>query len=267
MSPTTLTLADVVADLSAEGVELDAIVSADGADLASPTPAPGWTIAHQISHLAWVDRLTVEACRNPMGFAEARAVLGADSSRLSGSIEMGAAAGAALPAAELLQQWRIGRADVLMALGDVPSGARLAWIGPSMGAGTMASARIMETWAHGQDIVDALDVARTPTDRLRHIADLGVRTRDHGFRVHGLEPPTHPFRVELTAPSGVTWVWGPANAPDKVTGPALDFVLLVTQRRHQADLSLSTEGRWAARWLTIAQAFPGPAGQGRTPLR
>jgi uncharacterized protein (TIGR03084 family) len=266
MSKGALALADVVADLSAEGVELDALVSSDGVDLATPTPAAGWTVAHQIGHLAWADQLTIEACRNPEGFDATLAAIAPDLVTLAASIEAGAAAGAALPETELLQRWRIGRAEVLMALGDVPSGTRLGWIGTSMGAGTMASARIMETWAHGLDIADALGITRTPTDRLRHVADLGVRTRDNGFRMHGLETPAEPFRVELTAPSGTGWVWGPADAAQTVTGPALDFALLVTQRRHRADVSLLAQGQQAEQWLTIAQAFAGPPGLGRTPL-
>jgi hypothetical protein len=48
-----------------------------------------------------------------------------------------------------------------------------------------------------------------------------------------------------------------------VTGPALDFCLLVTQRRHRDDLALETTGDDAAHWLTIAQAFAGPPGAGR----
>lgn len=132
-----------------------------------------------------------------------------------------------------------------------------------MGAGTMASARIMETWAHGLDIADALLVERAATDRLRHVADLGVRTRDHSFTTQGLAVPEAPFRVELTAPSGRRWEWGSEDAAEWVTGTALDFCMLVTQRRHRDDLGLSAVGAGADRWLSIAQTFAGPPGSGR----
>jgi uncharacterized protein (TIGR03084 family) len=254
----------VIADLSAEGVDLDALVSADGVDLDAATPSPGWTVAHQIAHLHWTDELTTLACRNQAEFAAAREHLLATS--LADGIEAGVTEGLDVPAVELLTRWRAGRADVLMALGDVPPGTRLEWIGPPMGAGTMASARIMETWAHGQDIAEALGVEREPTDRIRHVADLGVRTRDHSFRVHGLTAPESEFRIELTAPSGAEWVWGPDSADQGVTGPAVDFALLVTQRRHPDDLALEAVGPAAEQWLTIAQAFAGEPGPGRQPL-
>jgi uncharacterized protein (TIGR03084 family) len=129
----------------------------------------------------------------------------------------------------------------------------------------MATARLMETWAHGLDVADALGVVRPPTDRLRHVARLGVRTRDFAHRVHGLTPPGEEFRVELTAPSGETWAYGPEDAAQRVTGPALDFCLLVTQRAHRAGLRLHAVGPDADRWLDIAQAFAGPPGAGRAP--
>ena len=154
----------------------------------------------------------------------------------------------------------MARAGVLQALAAVPPGARVIWLGRPMGAGTLASARIMETWAHGEDVADALGVRRAATDRIRHVADLGVRTRDHSFRTHRLPVPDAPFRVELTAPSGAVWAWGPEDAEQRVTGPALDFALLVTRRRHPDDLLLRADGEQARKWLTIAQAFAGSPG-------
>jgi len=142
-------------------------------------------------------------------------------------------------------------------------GAKIAWYGPPMSPTSMATARLMETWAHGMDVADALGVRRTPTDRLRHIARLGVRTRDFAFGVHGMPVPFEEFRVELTAPSGEVWTYGPEDAADRVTGPALDFCLLVTQRAHRSDLALRAAGPDADRWLDIAQAFAGPPGKGR----
>lgn len=132
-----------------------------------------------------------------------------------------------------------------------------------MSVASMATGRLMETWAHGQDVADALGVARTPTDRLRHVARIGVRARDFAFHVRGLTPPASEFRVELTGPKGELWTYGPEEAPQRVTGPALDFCLLVTQRAHRDDLAVRAEGPDADRWLDIAQAFAGPPGQGR----
>jgi uncharacterized protein (TIGR03084 family) len=129
----------------------------------------------------------------------------------------------------------------------------------------MATARFMETWAHSLDVHDALGVGYEPTDRIRHVAHLGVRTRNFAFGVHGLEPPPEEFRVELTAPSGELWAWGPVDAAQSVRGPAYDFCLRVTQRRHRDDLDLVAVGPDAERWLDLAQAFAGPPGRGRAP--
>jgi uncharacterized protein (TIGR03083 family) len=130
---------------------LDGLVSASGVDFSSSTPAAGWTIAHQIGHLTWTDELNVLACRDPEGFVAARSAIVGD---LRASIEAGAAAVVGRPSSEVVDRWRAGRAAVRDALAGVPSGTRLTWLGPPMGAGTMASARILETWAHGLDVAD-----------------------------------------------------------------------------------------------------------------
>ncbi len=173
--------------------------------------------------------------------------------------------GAVLPPAELLTAWRAGRAELARTLAAVPDGTKLTWFGPPMSATSMATARLMETWAHGQDMTEALGLASAPTARLRHVAHLGARTRDFAYLVHDRPVPDEPFRIELTAPDGELWTWGPAEAAQRITGPALDFCLLVTQRRHRADLALQAEGADADEWLGIAQAFAGPPGAGRAP--
>jgi uncharacterized protein (TIGR03084 family) len=134
-----------------------------------------------------------------------------------------------------------------------------------MSAVSSITARIMETWAHGQDVADALDVERVPTDRLRHVAFIGARALPNSYQARGLSVPTTPVVVELQAPSGETWTFGPEDATDRVRGPALDFCLAVTQRRHLHDLDLDLDGAVAREWLSIAQAFAGPPGPGRKP--
>jgi uncharacterized protein (TIGR03084 family) len=136
-----------------------------------------------------------------------------------------------------------------------------------MSAASSLTARLMETWAHTQDIADTLGVTREPTGRLRHVAHIGVGARAFSYAVHGKPAPSAPVRVELTGPpSGATWAWGPEDAGDRITGPALDFCLLVTQRRHRDDVALTIEGPAATEWMAIAQAFAGTAGTGRAPL-
>ncbi|MEU9333956.1 TIGR03084 family metal-binding protein [Streptomyces sp. NPDC048290] len=250
-------------DLRAEGAEVDAIVAALSAERwAAPTPAPGWSVAHQIAHLAWTDESALLAVTDADGFrARVEKALAAPDT----FVDDGAREGAALPPPELLARWRAGRDALERALRAAPDGARFPWYGPPMAAASMATARIMETWAHGLDIADAVGVVRPPSARLRHVARIGVRARDYAFGVRGLTPPAREFRVELRGPSGETWAYGPEDAEQRVTGPALDFCLLVTRRAHRDDLDVRAFGRDADRWLDIAQAFAGPPGAGRPP--
>jgi len=132
-----------------------------------------------------------------------------------------------------------------------------------MSPASFSTARLMEYWAHGQDVVDALGVERAGTDRLRHICHLGVRTRGFAYANRGLPVPTEPVAVRLTSPTGQTWLYGDPDATEQVAGTALDFCLLVTQRRHRDDTALVAQGASADEWLSIAQCFAGPPGGGR----
>lgn len=254
---------DLVRDLGAESASLDALVAPLPAEKwAIQTPSPGWTIAHQIAHLAWTDRLVLMSATDEDAFAAQITIAGADP---AGYVEAGAQELATEDPSKLLIRWRDGLIELAEAIAHLPGGTHLAWFGPGMSAASMASARIMETWAHGQDIADALGVTRRPTQRLRHVAHIAVAARGYAYRVNDLVAPTTPIRVELIGPDGSIWTWGPDNAEQLVSGPALDFCLLATQRRHRADLALRADGADAQKWLEIAQAFAGPPGQGRRP--
>lgn len=254
----------LVADLRAEGDEIDALVRGlPAAGWGKPTPAAGWTVAHQVAHLAWTDQRALLAATDVDAFqAEFERFA---SGALDEVVDRAADDGATLPPGELLEQWRDGRSALAEALLTVRDGTKLPWYGPPMSPASMATARLMETWAHGQDVADGLGVRRVPTARLRHVAHIGVRTRDWAYVVRQLPPPAEPFRVELTAPDGTLWTWGSDDAAQRVTGPALDFCLLATQRTHRADTALTATGADADRWLDIAQAFAGPPGAGRAP--
>ncbi|MGW7385906.1 TIGR03084 family metal-binding protein [Streptomyces sp. NPDC054794] len=250
-------------DLRDESDELDRLVAElSPGQWALPTPAPNWTVAHQIAHLAWTDHSALLAVTDADAF---RGLVEKALAAAETFVDEGAEAGARLPSAELLARWRQGRAELDRALRASQPGARFPWYGPPMSAASMATGRIMETWAHGQDVADTLGVVRAPTDRLKHVVRIGVRARDFAFGAHGLPAPAEEFRVEILGPSGDTWTYGPEDAPQRVTGPALDFCLLVTQRAHRADLAVRAEGPDADRWLDIAQAFAGPPGGGRSP--
>jgi uncharacterized protein (TIGR03084 family) len=264
---------NVYTDLIADGDEIDALV-ADGDELdtlvagidpdrwRTPTPAPGWTVGHQVAHLAFVARLALLSATRPEVFLVHAAQARTD---FQGAVDAANAEYLAEPPAEILARWRRDRAAAAEALAAIEPGAVVPWLVTPLPPSVLAAAGMLELFGHGQDIADALGVRREYTDRIGHIVFFGAHTRDFGYAAHGIKPPQEAFRFEITAPSGTEWGFGPADAKNKVSGPAVDFCLLVTRRRHRDDLSLVATGDEAERWLDIAQAYRGPAGAGRTP--
>lgn len=219
-----------------------------------PTPAAGWVIADQVSHLAYFDDSARRALTDPDQFrTEATDLM---------------AAGMDFPdriAAQhrhddprfLLDWFTTSRAALLDGFSTDDPKRRLPWFGPDMSVASSATARLMETWAHGQDVYDALGVPHPPTPALRSIAHLGVATFAFCHTNNGLPVPDAQVRVALDSPDGQLWTWGPDEAADAVTGSATDFVLTVTQRRHWSQTGLAVQGQVAEAWLDIAQAFAG----------
>lgn len=250
-------LAPLLADLAAEHAALDAIVSAlDASQWDTPTPSVGWRVCHQIGHLTFFDRAAARAVLDPEGFAAERE---AAIARLDDYVAAAEARVDGLEPAVLLAEWRTARADLLAAAAPLDAAARIEWYGPPMGARSFLTARLMETWAHGRDVADAVGQVLPDTDRLRHVAHLGVVTRGWSYLVRGQTPPTVDVRVELSPPGdGDDWTWGDAGATDRISGPAVDFCLVVTQRRPVGATDLAVAGPLAAEWMGIAQVFAGP---------
>jgi len=256
-------LDQVLDDLTAEGDALEAlVVGLDEAGWRRMTPAEGWDIATTIVHLAWTDECAIAAATDKEAWDELVLQAIADP---TGFVDTEAFAGAKASAPEILARWQAGRPALVTMLREYPDGQKLPWYGPPMSPASMATARFMETWAHALDVAEALGVSTEPTDRLRHVAHLGVRTRNYAYVNRGLEAPGEEFRIDLVSPSGEQWSWGPEDAKQTVTGSAYDFCLLVTQRKHRDDLDLVAVGDDANAWLDIAQAFAGPSGEGRAP--
>ena len=266
-------VSEVLADLLAEQQALDDIV----ADLSPeqwqlPTPSPGWTIADQVGHLTYFDRNAALAITDPAAFQESmHALLGSGDGTSGDDLTLGPYR--AMTPEELLAAWREGRETLAAAAATLANDTRIEWYGPSMGSKSFLTARLMEVWAHGQDIVDAVGATRPATDRLRHIAQLGFITRGWTYVNRGLDVPTTPVRVVLTAPSGATWAFGPDPDTDptgdpalqSIVGPALDFCLVTTQRRHVDDTALVVSGDDARDWMEKAQLFAGPPSDGPAP--
>ena len=251
----------MLADLAAEGDRLEAVVAPLPEDSwRLPTLAEGWDVATQVAHLAWTDEAATAAATDKEAWDALVLEALADPEH---AVDKHALAGGAVEPSALLHRWRAGRSRLADVLRAYPEGQRMPWYGPPMSATSMATARFMETWAHSLDVYAALGVEPEVSDRVRHVAHLGVRTRRFAFAVRGETAPDTEPRVELTAPSGELWTWGPEDAAETVSGPAYDFCLLVTQRIHRGDTALVATGPGADRWLDIAQCFAGPSGEGR----
>jgi uncharacterized protein (TIGR03084 family) len=250
-------------DLKAEHEELEGILSdLSESEWEYPTPFLNWRIKDEIRHLAYFDDRAALAATDPEAFGRHLDEVLKDFAAFEKELEQ---IGLEMSPGELMEWWRRQRGIMLEALAECDPKDRLPWYGPPMGALSFATARLMETWAHGQDIFDTLKIRRTPTDRLRHIAHLGVKTFGWTYMNRGLEVPQTPVRVELKAPSGQTWTWGPEDARERISGPAEDFCLVVVQRRHVEDTRLSVAGGTARDWMLKAQCFAGPPVDGPAP--
>jgi len=260
-----VSLADLTADLEAESKELFALLAPLGeADWDLMTPAKGWNIRDQVSHLAFFDERTNAAISDPEGF---RAVRPETMEALQALVDGVAHDSRSRPGPELRAWFERERATLLAAVTDRSGSDRVPRYGPDMSIPSMVTARIMETWAHGHDIADALGIVLAPSDRLRHVIFLGLQAVPNSFRGRGMPVPPTPIHLEALAPDGSTWSFGPPNETDTVTGSALDLALVVTQRRHLADTDVRAVGDTARAWLAVAQAFAGPPTSGRAPMR
>ncbi len=250
-------------DLAAETAVLEAVLQpADDERWQTPTPAVGWRVHDQVSHLAFFDEAAAGAATDPDRFRADLAVARERDADITGDVR---ARYADMPAGELFAWFQTARAELVRVLGALDPSTRVPWYGPDMSVASSLTARIMETWAHGQDVFDAFDVSHPSTRALQQVAYIGVRTVANSFATRGLAVPDAPVFVRLHAPGGATWEWGDANANDRVEGDATEFCLVVTQRRNVADTALAVSGPVATEWMQIAQAFAGPPGPGRPP--
>ena len=255
----------LVTDTSAESAALfEALDALSLQDWSIPTGCSPWTIGDQISHLAWNDDATVRALTAPDAFMASRPTT---PEGLQAMVDAVISDHHAMDAAALLAWFRSARNAMLSAFSGAEPKARMPWYGPEMSVTSKLTARFMETWAHGWDVIDALGREYEPTDRLRHVVFLGLQALPNAFITHGQPVPTDAIRVDVSLPSGARLLLGPADARNVVEGHGYELALVVTQRRHVGDTSLHAWGALAQEWLHIAQAFAGPPGAKRFPLK
>ncbi len=225
----------------------------------------GWTPWDEVAHLAYFDRTALCSIEDAPRFAREAAELGALMQRGDPISAVARQAFAGLDGPGLLAGWRRQFEALAVALDGLDPKARLAWYGPPMSARSFATARLMETWAHGQDVWDVMQQRRPASARLKHIAHLGVTTFGWTFVNRGLPVPEPQPYVELQAPDGAAWTWGEPGSAHFIRGTAEDFCLLVTQRRHVDDTTLQYSAGPVAQWVAMAQCFAGPPADGPAP--
>jgi len=253
---------EILTDLKAEQEALDQFLSTlkeEQWDL--PSPAEGWTLKDSVAHIAHIDEVAV-------------ALLHGDNTPLKvaaqmkfGFTNLGPQKGRLMKPADVLKWWRDVRSIMMAELWQCDPKQRIPWFALPMGARAFATARLMETWAHGLDCFDAVGAEPADTDRLRHIAFLAYMARPFAYQVNGLKFFETPLRVELTLPSGSSWVEGPEEALDRIRGLAGEFCRVAVRRRHWKDTSLEIEGEEARRFINIVQTYAGPPGPGRQPKK
>jgi uncharacterized protein (TIGR03084 family) len=248
---------EIVDDLAAEHAALaPALGQLTAEEWERPTHAPGWSVRDQVAHLAMFDDLAELGLRDDAAF-EARVSAGA----LDGYME----AARERSHDDLLGWWQGASSALIATARTAEAKKRCPWFGVEMGAVSYATARLMETWSHGLDVIDVVAPERVDGDSLRHICHLGTRTRSYSYQAHDRPMPAVEIYVSLTLPSGAQWSDGDPGNGQRVEGSAVDFCRLVTQRRHIADTDLVVTDGAAEEWMSIAQAFAGPPGEGREP--
>jgi uncharacterized protein (TIGR03084 family) len=214
------------------------------------TPAKGWSVGDAISHLHFFTEKALEAVTEPERFVAGRTVVADEWPRPDLALTC--------VGPELCLAWMELTSRFLDALRRAPESARVPWYGPDMSRASFVTARIMETWAHGQDIADALQLEPVVSSRLRHVCHLGVITREYSYVIHRMPVPPLPEFVSLSGPGNEQWTWNDrADTAGRVEGSALDFALVVTRRRPVSATSLKITGGDARTWMEIAQAFAG----------
>lgn len=226
-------------------------------DWATVTQFKGWTINDVIAHLHLWNFAAGLTLRDSDGFVAFRARIGAVIKAGGSHLQFNHDWLAGVKNQQLLHQWRDLTRDIAGQFAEADPKKRVKWGGPDMSVRSSITARLMETWAHGQAVYDVLGVERIDTDRIRNIAVIGINTYGWTFINRGLEPPANPPYVRLTAPSGDIWEWHEPSEDNRIEGEATDFCQVVTQVRNVADTGLRTTGDTAGRWMAMAQCFAG----------
>jgi len=251
---------EIVMDLMAEQQALDDFLcTLQDTQWELETPAEGWTVKDSVSHIAHIDEVAVSLLRGDNTPLDEAAKIGLSYN------DVGPQRGRSMNSSQVLDWWRNMRGIMDQQLMKIDPKARIPWFALPMGARAFATARLMETWAHGLDCYDAIGSKPVDTDRLRHVATIAFMAMPYSYSVNNVVMPTIPIRIELTLPSGATWNRGAEEASNIIQGTASDFCRVAVRRRHWKDTKLQVKGDEAGRFIEIVQTYAGPPGSGRKP--
>ena len=228
------------------------------ADWARPTQFKNWTPNDLVAHLHvgnYAADLSLQGGEAFTAFARAMA----EASRKGGRrLDAANEWLGGIKNHELLSRWRGYYREMADRFAAADPKRRVKWFGPDMSVLSSISARLMETWAHGQAVYDLCGKTRADDDRIKNIVIIGINTFGWTFANRGIEPPGIRPNVRLTAPSGARWEWPQQASDDLIEGAATEFCQVVAQTRNLADTSLKISGPTATSWMAIAQCFAGP---------
>jgi uncharacterized protein (TIGR03084 family) len=260
VSPASANGRRVLDDFTAEQTDLyQLLVSLSDGEWRRPTPAAGWDVRDQVSHLAHTEELALDTAENgPHSLSAEIERYGGDGQAM---LDAGVDRGRAMTPTEALDWWWTAAARNREGLAALDSSVRVPW-GLGMGWRAFVTARLMEHWAHGLDVRAGVNRPGTDTARLRHVAWIGVNAVPYALAVAGVEPPAgRVLRVELVPPPGAgepgeVWAFGPEDATDRITGPAGEWCRRAVQRATRAETpGLVADGPLAELALEHARAF------------
>lgn len=251
---------EILSDLVAEQQALDQFLQRiSERQWNLPTSAAGWSIKDVVSHLAHSERCAAES------LTDGAAVLAPARKDLDKWTELGVNEGRQMRYQQVIEWWRNSRADVVDALSRMEGTDRVTWLYGDMSARAFGTVRLMETWAHGLDIKDAMEGLLTfdeeeedptaDTSRIRHVAWLAHRMLPYAFAEAGESFPESGIRLELMGPRYARWVYGPEDAEDVIKGVAGEWCRIAVRRMDAGDSSLKTEGKNAEIAIRVVRTY------------
>jgi uncharacterized protein (TIGR03084 family) len=252
---------EILSDLVAEQQSLDQFLQRiHERNWKLPTPAKGWSIQDTVSHLAFTETFAARAIEEGQTFIDAEQVTDIDE-----WTARGVEAGRGKRYQEVIEWWRNGRASVVDALSRMDASDRIPWVVSSVSAKGFATLRLMETWAHGLDIKEAMDgrlpvnedeeEEETDSPRLRHVAWLAHRMLPFAFEQAGETYPDQGIRVQLMGPRYASWVYGPRETDQVIKGIASEFCRVAVHRVDVTDTGLKAIGDDAETALRVIRAY------------